>query len=44
MLIFIETQIEMRLTIKKIKTKNGQSNITYIDISNDTTMEWNEIP
>ena len=44
MLIFIKTQIEMHLTIKNFKTKNGQSNITYIDISNDTTMNWNEIP
>ena len=44
MLIFIETQIKIHSNIKKIKTKNGQGNIIYIDISNDTTMDWNEIP
>ena len=44
MLIFIETQVEMHSTIRKFKTKNGQSNITYIDIPKDTSMDWNEIP
>ena len=44
MLIFIETQVEMHSTIRKSKTRNGQSNITYIDISKDTSMDWNEIP
>ena len=32
MLIFIETQVEMHSTIRKLKTINGQINITYIDI------------
>ena len=44
MLIFIETQVEMHSTIRKFKTKNGQSNITYIDIPKDTSMDWNDIP
>ena len=39
MLIFIETQVEMHSTIRKFKTKNGQSNITYIDIPKDTSMD-----
>ena len=43
MLIFIETQVEMHSTIRKFKTKNGQSNITYIDIPKDTSMDWNDI-
>ena len=44
MLIFIETQVEMHLTILKFKTRNGQSNITYIDTPKDTSIGWNEIP
>ena len=44
MLIFIETQVEMHYTIRKFKTKNGQSNITYIDIPKDISVDWNEIP
>lgn len=44
MLIFIETQLETHLSIRKFKTKNGQSNITYIDILKDISMDWNEIP
>ena len=44
MLIFIETQVEMHSTIRKFKTRHGQSNITYIDIPKDTSMDWNEIP
>ena len=43
MVIFIETQVEMHSTIQKFKTRNRQSNITYIDISKDTSMDWNEI-
>ena len=43
-LIFIETQVEMHSTIRKFKTRHGQSNITYIDIPKDTSMDWNEIP
>ena len=43
MLIFIETQVEIHSTIKKFKTRHGQSNITYIDIPKDTSMDWNEI-
>ena len=42
MLIFIETQVEMHSTIKKFKIRNGQSNITYIDITKDTSVDWNE--
>ena len=34
----------MHSTIQKFKTKNGQSNITYIDIIKDTSMDWNDIP
>ena len=44
MLIFIERQVEMHSTISKFKTRNGQNNITYIDIPKDTSMDWNEIP
>ena len=44
MLIFIETQVEMNSTIRKFKTRHGQSNITYIDIPKYTSMDWNEIP
>ena len=44
MLIFIETQVEMHSTIRKFKSRNGQSNITYIDIPKDKSMDWNEIP
>ena len=44
MLIFIETQVEMHATIRKFKTRHGQSNITYVDIPKDTSMDWNEIP
>ena len=44
MLIFIETQVEIHSTIRKFKTRNGQSNINYIDIPKDTSMDWNEIP
>jgi len=44
MLIFIETQVEMHSIIRKFKTRHGQSNITYIDIPKDTSMDWNEIP
>ena len=43
-LIFIEKQVKMHYTIRIFKTKNGQSNITYIDIQKDTSMDWNEIP
>ena len=34
----------MHSTIRKFKTRYGQSNITYIDIPKDTSMDWNEIP
>ena len=34
----------MHSTIKIFKIKNEQSNITYIDNSKDTSMDWNEIP
>ena len=44
MLIFIETQVEMHLTILKFRTRNRQSNITYIDTPKDTSIDWNEIP
>ena len=44
MLIFIVTQVEMHSTIRKFKTKNRQSNITYIDILKDTSMDWNDTP
>ena len=44
MLIFIKTQKEMHSTIRKFKTRNGQNNITYIDIPKDMSMDWNEIP
>ena len=44
MLIFIETQVETLSIIRKFKKINGQSNITYIDIPKDTSMDWNEIP
>ena len=44
MLIFIEKQLEIYSTIQQFKTRNGQSNITYIDIPKDTMIDWNEIP
>ena len=44
MLIFIEKQLEIYSTIQQFKTRNGQSNITYIDIPKDTLIDWNEIP
>ena len=44
MLIFIETQVKMHSTIRKFKTRHGQSNKTYIDIPKDTSMDWNEMP
>ena len=44
MLIFIETQVETLSIIRKFKKINGQSNITYIDIPKDTSMDWNAIP
>ena len=34
----------MHSTIKRFKTKSGQSNITYIDIRKDTSMDKNAIP
>ena len=34
----------MHSTIREFKKKNGQSNITYIDIPKDTSMDWNYIP
>ena len=44
MLIFIETQVEMHSTTRKIKTKNRQSNITYIDIPKDTSFFGTTFP
>ena len=43
MLIFIETQVGMHSTIRKFKTSHGQSNITYIDIPKDKSIDWKEI-
>ena len=43
-LIFTENKIEIYSSIKIFKTKNSQSNITYIDIPKDLSMDWNEIP
>ena len=34
----------MHSTIRKLKKRHEQSNITYIDIPKDTSIDWNEIP
>ena len=34
----------MYSTIRKFKTRDGQSSLIYIDIPKDTSMDWNEIP
>ena len=44
MLFFTKNQIEINSTINIFKSKNNQSNITYIDIPKDTSINWNEIP
>ena len=44
MLTLIENKIEMHTAINTFKTSQSQSNITYIEVPKDKTMDWNNIP